>query len=119
MVGATLLALIALGHDGRRTAQLAVLAMPMVLWLAWPLRSARMRRVRTMLVWLWAMGFALDGAVRAYLLDTYQAAPDGAMVLGAAANTNAREGSEYLWMHWRSAAVWGAVLVVAGVLVDS
>ncbi|HEX7864611.1 MAG TPA: phosphoethanolamine transferase [Variovorax sp.] len=117
VVGATLLALIALGHDGRRTAQLAVLAMPMVLWLAWPLHSARMRRVRTLLVWLWAMGFALDGAVRAYLLDAYQAAPDGAMVLGAAANTNAREGSEYLWMHWRSAAVWGAVLVVAGVLV--
>ncbi|SEL69882.1 heptose-I-phosphate ethanolaminephosphotransferase [Variovorax sp. YR750] len=117
VVGATLLALIALGHDGRRMAQLAVLAMPMVLWLAWPLRSARMRRVRTLLVWLWAMGFALDGAVRAYLLDTYQAAPDGAMVLGAAANTNAREGSEYLLMHWRSAAVWGAALVVAGVLV--
>jgi len=117
VVGATLLALIALGHDGRRIAQLAVLALPMVLWLAWPLRSARIRRVRTLLVWLWAMGFALDGAVRAYLLDTYQAAPDGAMVLGAAANTNAREGAEYLWMHWRSAAVWGAVLVVAGVLV--
>ncbi|SEF28814.1 phosphoethanolamine transferase [Variovorax sp. NFACC27] len=117
VVGATLLALIALGHDGRRMAQLAVLAMPMVLWLAWPLRSARMRRVRTLLVWLWAMGFALDGAVRAYLLDTYQAAPDGAMVLGAAANTNVREGSEYLLMHWRSAAVWGAALVVAGVLV--
>ncbi|MDN6886014.1 phosphoethanolamine transferase [Variovorax sp. CAN2819] len=116
-VGATLLALIALGHDGRRVAQLAVLAMPMVLWLAWPLRSARMRRVRTLLVWLWAMGFALDGAVRAYLLDTYQAAPDGAMVLGAAANTNAREGAEYLWMHWRSAVVWATVLVMAGVLV--
>ncbi|MDQ0084808.1 heptose-I-phosphate ethanolaminephosphotransferase [Variovorax boronicumulans] len=117
VVSATLLALIALGHDGRRMAQLAVLAMPMVLWLAWPLRSARMRRTRTLLVWLWAMGFALDGAVRAYLLDAYQAAPDGAMVLGAAANTNAREGSEYLWMHWRSAAVWCAALIVAGVLV--
>lgn len=116
-VGATLLALIALGHDGRRIAQLAVLALPMVLWLAWPLRSARMRRLRTLLVWLWAMAFALDGAVRAYLLDTYQAAPDGAMVLGAAANTNAREGTEYLWTHWRSAAVWGAALVVAGALV--
>lgn len=117
MVGATLLALIALGHDGRRIAQLAVLAAPAVLWLLWPLRSARMRRLRTVCVWLWAMGFALDGAVRAYLLDTYQAAPDGAMVLGAAANTNARESSEYLWMHWRSAAVWCAVLVGAGVLV--
>ena len=116
MVGATLLALIALGHDGRRIAQLAVLAAPMVLWLAWPLRSTQMRRLRTLLVWLWAIGFALDGAVRAYLLDTYQAAPDSAMVLGAAANTNAREGTEYLWTHWRSAAVWCAVLAVAGVL---
>ncbi|MDP9992954.1 heptose-I-phosphate ethanolaminephosphotransferase [Variovorax boronicumulans] len=117
VVGATLLALIALGHDGRRIAQLAVLAAPMVLWLAWPLRSARMRRVRTVLVWLWAMGFALDAAVRAYLLDTYQAAPDGAMVLGAAANTNARESTEYLWMHWRSAVIWSGALAVAGVLV--
>ena len=117
VVGATLLALIALGHDGRRIAQLAVLAAPMVLWLAWPLRTARMRRVRTVLVWLWAMGFALDGAVRAYLLDTYQAAPDGAMVLGAAANTNARESSEYLWMHWRSAVIWTGALAMTGVLV--
>ncbi|MCR6475073.1 phosphoethanolamine transferase [Variovorax sp. ZS18.2.2] len=116
-VGATLLALIALGHDGHRIAQLAVLAAPMVLWLAWPIRSARMRSVRTVLVWLWAMGFALDAAVRAYLLDTYQAAPDGAMVLGAAANTNARESSEYLWMHWRSAVIWSGALAVAGVLV--
>jgi heptose-I-phosphate ethanolaminephosphotransferase len=117
VVGATLLALIALGHDGRRIAQLAVLAAPMVLWLACPLRSARMRRVRTVSVWLWVMGFALDGVARAYLLDTYQAAPDGAMVLGAAANTNAREGSEYLRMHWRSAVIWSAALAVAGVLV--
>ena len=117
VVGATLLALIALGHDGRRIAQLAVLAAPAVLWLLWPLRSARMRQLRTVLVWLWVMGFALDGAVRAYLLDTYQAAPDGAMVLGAAANTNARESGEYLRMHWRSAVVWCAVPIVAGVLV--
>ncbi|SFQ69632.1 heptose-I-phosphate ethanolaminephosphotransferase [Variovorax sp. OK605] len=117
VVGATLLALIALGHDGRRIAQLAVLALPAVLWLLWPLHSARMRQLRTVFVWLWVMGFALDAAVRAYLLDTYQAAPDGAMVLGAAANTNAREGGEYLWMHWRSAVVWCAVLVAAGVLV--
>lgn len=119
VVGATVLALIALGHDGRRIAQLAVLAAPAVLWLLWPLRSARMRRLRAGCVWLWAMAFALDGAVRAYLLDTYQAAPDGAMVLGAAANTNARESGEYLWMHWRTAAVWCAVLVVAGTLVGT
>ncbi|TWD75737.1 heptose-I-phosphate ethanolaminephosphotransferase [Variovorax beijingensis] len=114
--GATLLALIALGHDGRRIAQLAVLAAPMVLWLAWPLRSARLRRVRAGCVWLWVMGFALDGVMRAYLLDTYQAAPDGAMVLGAVANTNAREGTEYLRMHWRSAVVWSMAVLAAGML---
>lgn len=114
VVGATLLALIALGHDGRRIAQLAVLAAPPVLWLLWPLHSARLRRWRTALVWLWVMGFGLDAVVRAYLLDTYQAAPDSAMVLGAAANTNARESAEYLRMHWRSAVVWSAALVAAG-----
>ena len=116
VVGATLLALIALGHDGRRIAQLAVLAAPPVLWLLWPLHSARLRRWRTALVWLWVMGFGLDAVVRAYLLDTYQAAPDSAMVLGAAANTNARESAEYLRMHWRSAVVWSAALVAAGLL---
>jgi heptose-I-phosphate ethanolaminephosphotransferase len=115
-VGATLLAFIALGHDGRRIAQLAVLAAPMVLWLAWPLRSARQQRLRATLVWLWVMGFALDAVARAYLLDTYQAAPDGAMVLGAAANTNVRESTEYLRMHWRSAVVWSAALAAAAVL---
>jgi heptose-I-phosphate ethanolaminephosphotransferase len=114
VVGATLLALIALGHDGRRIVQLAVLAAPPVLWLLWPLHSARLRRWRTALVWLWVMGFGLDAVVRAYLLDTYQAAPDSAMVLGAAANTNARESAEYLRMHWRSAVVWSAALVAAG-----
>lgn len=115
-VGATLLAFIVLGHDGRRIAQLALLAAPMVLWLAWPLRSARLRRLRAALVWLWVMGFALDGVARAYLLDTYQAAPDGAMVLGAAANTSVRESTEYLRMHWRSAVVWSAALAGAAVL---
>jgi heptose-I-phosphate ethanolaminephosphotransferase len=116
VVGATLAVLITLGHDGRRIAQLALLASPLVLWLAWPLRSARMRRLRTLLVTLWTLGFGLDAVVRAYLLDTYQAAPDSALVLGAAANTHARESAEYLWMHWRSAFVWSAALVTAGVI---
>ena len=65
VIGATLLALLALGHDGRRIVQLAVLAAPGVLWLAWPLRSLRLRRWRSVFTWLWVMGFALDAAVRA------------------------------------------------------
>ncbi|RZL86853.1 MAG: phosphoethanolamine transferase [Variovorax sp.] len=116
-IAATLLFLIALGHDGRRVAQLAVLAAPMLLWLAWPVENAWVHRLRAIAVWSWAMAFALDGAARAYLLDAYQAAPDSAMVLGAAANTNARESAEYLSMHWRSIAMGCAVLGIAGLLV--
>ncbi|MDM0030032.1 phosphoethanolamine transferase [Variovorax saccharolyticus] len=113
-VGATLLMLIALGHDGRRVAQLFALASPALVWLAWPVRGARAHRVRTCVVWLWAMGFALDGVIRAYLLDGYQAAPDSSLIQSAAANTNSREGAEYLSMHWRAMLVWSGALLAAG-----
>ena len=52
-----------------------------------------------MLVWGLGASFVLDGVVRAYLFDTYQAAPDSSLVLAAVANTNAREQGEYLAMH--------------------
>ena len=113
---AMVLTLVVLGHDGGRIVQMASLAAPLFAWLLWPVRSARVHRLRTAAVWLWAMAFAVDGAARAYLLDAYQASPDGAMVLGAAANTNARESFEYLSMHWRSVALWFSVLALAGVL---
>ncbi len=117
IIGATLMALIVLGHDGRRIAQLALLAAPGVLWLLWPLRSALMHRIRSVGVWLWALIFALDGVARAYLRDTYQAAPDSALVLGAIANTNVREGSEYLSMQWRSMLAWAAAMGVTALLI--
>jgi len=104
---------VVLGHDGRRVAQLLVLALPLLAWLCWPVRSPHMHRLRTATVWLWTLAFAVDGAVRAYLLDTYQAAPDGALVLGAAANTNSRESGECLAMHWRTALLWSAALLAA------
>ncbi|WP_077003060.1 phosphoethanolamine transferase [Variovorax sp. KK3] len=112
----TVLALIALGHDGRRAAQVTLLALPALAWLAWPVQGIAAHRLRTAFVWLWAMAFALDGVARAYLLDAYQAAPDSALVLGAAANTNGRESAEYLSMHWRSVAVWSATLFFAALL---
>ncbi|SEB17709.1 phosphoethanolamine transferase [Variovorax sp. YR216] len=108
---------IVLGHDGRRVAQLLVLLLPLLAWFAWPVRSGAVRWLRRIAVWLWVMAFALDGAIRAYLLDAYQAAPDGALVLGAAANSNARETSEYLSMHWRTAVLWSVALLTAGACV--
>lgn len=105
---------IALGHDGRRVVQLLVLLLPLLAWLAWPLRSRAAQVVRRVAVWLWVMLFALDGAARAFLLDAYQAAPDGALVLGAVANSNGREVGEYLLAHWRVALLWLAALAAAG-----
>ncbi|MDQ7973180.1 MAG: phosphoethanolamine transferase [Rhodocyclaceae bacterium] len=114
-LAALLASVIVLGHDGRRVAQLLLLALPLLAWLCWPVRSAGVHRLRQAAVTLWVLAFALDGVVRAYLLDTYQSAPDGAMVLGAAANTNPRESAEYLSMHWRTALLWLlAVLAAAG-----
>lgn len=116
-VGAIVLTLIVLGHDGRRVAQLMALAVPALAWLLWPVRNPVGHWLRGGFVWLWAMAFVLDGVVRAYLLDTYQAAPNGALVQSAAANTNSREMSEYLSMHWRAFAVWSGALLVAGLLI--
>ena len=108
------LAFIVLGHEGRRVAQLLVLMLPPVALLCIPLPNATARHVRSVLLWLWTMLFIVDGAARGYLQQTYQSAPNGALVLGAAANTNFREGSEYLLAQWRAMAIWGVAAAVAG-----
>ena len=116
-MAAVLLAMIALGHDGRRIAQLIALAAPALAWMLWPIRSPVLHRARTVAVWLWAMAFAVDGVLRAYLLDTYQAAPDSSFVQAAAANTNSRETWEYVATHWRAMLIWSGAIVVAALIV--
>ena len=113
-VTATLWLWAAFGHDGRKIGQLLLLALPGLLWLFWPLRSAAMRTLRSVALWLWAMAFVADATLRAYLFDTYQAAPDSSLVLGAMANTSARESAEYLSMHWRSLTAALVPATVAG-----
>ncbi len=85
-----------LGHEGLRAVQVAILTLPVLLWLLWPVERAGWRRVR----WTAAFGviaaFLVDGAARAFLQREYQAAPDSSLVLAAAANTTARETLEYL-----------------------
>ena len=110
----SLLILITLGHDGRRIGQMLFLSAPVLMWLAWPVRSRVWQRGRSIVVCAWAMLFVADAMLRAYLLDAYQAAPDSALVLGAAANTNVREGSEYLLMNWRSMVVWSLPVILSG-----
>lgn len=86
---------ILLGHRGLRAAQVAVLALPLVLWLLWPVRSARWRAVRWGVVSAGVVGFLVDGLLRAYLWSRYQALPDSSLVLSALANTSGREAAEY------------------------
>ncbi|MEG2818100.1 MAG: sulfatase-like hydrolase/transferase [Comamonas sp.] len=117
MLGCTTLFLLVLGHEGRRVVQLFVLMAPALVWLSWPVRSAAWQRARRILVWAWIMLFVVDAGVRIYLMDAYGAAPDSALVLGAMANTNWREGSEYLSMHWRSAALFAAIFVAVAAAV--
>lgn len=116
-IAATLLAVIVLGHDDRRIAQLLVLAAPALAWMLWPIRSPALHRLRSVLLWLWAMAFVLDGVVRAFLLEAYQAAPDSSFVLSATANTNARETGEYVAAHWRALLIWSGAALAAGVLI--
>ena len=49
-VTATLWLWIAFGHDGRKIGQLLLLALPGLLWMWWPLRSAAMRRLRNVIM---------------------------------------------------------------------
>lgn len=113
MLCALPLVFIVLGHEGRRVAQMLALVVPLFALLCIPLQSETARRARALLLWLWTLLFIADGAARGYLQETYQTAPNGALVLGAAANTNLRESSEYLRSQWRAMAIWGLALGVA------
>jgi len=84
------------GHDSRRAAQVGLLALPVLLWLPWPLQRPAWRRVRWATAFLVISAFLVDGAVRGFLQREYQAAPDSSLVLAAAANTTPRESIEYL-----------------------
>lgn len=109
-------AFVVLGYEGRRVAQLLVLFLPAIVWLAWPLRSRTGQRVRHLAVWIWALLFMLDSTVRGFLLGAYNAAPDSSLVLGAAANSNAREALEYLQTGWRAPLLWLVACVVTAAL---
>jgi heptose-I-phosphate ethanolaminephosphotransferase len=115
-VAMLLIGFLGLAHEGRRVVQLLVLAAPPILWLLWPIRSIRISALRACAVWLWALLFILDSAVRAFLLAAYEAAPESAMVMGAVANTGAAEVAEYMTMYWQDLLIWAAVVLTASLI---
>ena len=111
---AVLAAMLAAAHDARRWAQVLALAVPPLLWLLWPMRSAAARRARALAAWAWAMVFVVDAAVRGYLADAYQAAPNGSMVVSSVANTVPAEAREYLALAWPAMLPWAAAVLGCG-----
>lgn len=83
------------GFEGKRAAQLLVLALPALMLLLYPAASARGRQIQAILAGSYALLFLADGLSRAYLLELYGAAPNSTQVLTAIANTNASEALEY------------------------
>ena len=115
-IAALLSLLVVLGHEGRRVGQVLLLALPGLACLFWPLRNARVKTLRAVALWLWSMAFVADAALRAYLFDTYEAAPDSSLVLSAMANTAPRESAQYLATHWRSIVAACLPMLAAGLL---
>lgn len=93
---AVILAFTAQGHSPSRTLQLALLGLPAALLMLWPLESPTLHRLRTVFITLWSAVFIYDGTVRGFLDTAYEAAPDSALIVSAAANTTLREAYEYL-----------------------
>ena len=105
---------LSLPHDPRRWLQTFLLALPPLLWLAWPVRSRRMAWVRATVLTAWVGLFVLDAAIRGYLLDLYGAAPNATLVVVAIANTVTREAWEYLALSWPAVLPWVLGVLVAG-----
>lgn len=100
------LSAIILGYDGARVLQVLVLAVPAWMWLWWPGRSRVVRGLQATTAGLLGLTFIVDGAVRGFMLDAYEASPASSFVLTAAANTTAEETSEFLTMYWPSLLLW-------------
>lgn len=97
--GALLLLLVAgaslAGHEGSRAARVLAMLLPVFIWLRWPIRNPAWQLLRWVLVSLTLGMFVVDGVVRTYMLDRYQAVPESSLVLAAVANTTQREMAEY------------------------
>jgi heptose-I-phosphate ethanolaminephosphotransferase len=84
------------GHDQIKTIQMSVLALPFLLILLIPLTSQRILQLRRFVVSTALISFVMDSALRHFISEAYEAAPDSSMVLTAVANTSLTESSEFV-----------------------
>lgn len=84
------------GHDQIKAVQMLVLALPFLLILLIPVSSQRIFQLRRFVVCTVLISFVMDSAMRHFISETYEAAPDSSMVLTAVANTSLSESSEFV-----------------------
>lgn len=108
---------IVLAFDGRQVAQVSALLAPLPLWQLWPVSHRAVHRLRVVLVSGATMLVVADSLVRAYVAEAYQAAPDSAFVVMAAANSNLREIGEYTEMNATLLAALGLLWCGLAVLI--
>lgn len=89
------LAFLLQAHSFSRAVQLTILFLPGALLLLATATQLLSHRLRTIAVGIWTFIFIIDAAIRAYIINTYQAAPNSTFIVGALANTSLREGLEY------------------------
>jgi heptose-I-phosphate ethanolaminephosphotransferase len=118
-VTATVGCALAIAHEPRRWVQSMALAVPLLLWLLWPVVSVPIRRLRAVAVGLWSGAFIVDAAIRAYLIHTYQAAPNSAFVIGSVANTSASETAQHVALSWPGMVPWALGALAGCVLVGA
>ena len=86
------------GHDQIKTIQMLVLALPFLLILLIPIPVSRQRifQLRSLVVCTVLISFVMDSALRHFISEAYEAAPESSMVLTAVANTSLSESSEFV-----------------------
>lgn len=110
---ASLLGLLLLGsilpvYEGHRALQLAVLALPPLLWLRLPVSSTALRSRRFVVVSCVVASFIINGAVRGFVRHRYEATPESSLIRSAVANTSIDELQQYL-----SSSAWALAPIVA------
>jgi heptose-I-phosphate ethanolaminephosphotransferase len=108
-LAAVQLAALLMGYNGHRVAQMAALMLPALLWLWFPLTSARGRALQLVLAGLSALVVLTDSLVRGFLWHVYQAELQSTLVMTALANTHTAEASEYLQSQQSPLMVWAGL----------
>lgn len=111
VLAAPQLAALLLGYNGHRVAQIAALMLPALLWLWFPLASARGRALQLVLAGLSALIVLTDSLVRGFLWHVYEAELQSTLVMTALANTNTAEASEYLQSQQSPLLLWAGLLL--------